>query len=149
VSTDLSIPVSYLTSDRSTSTSATAQALGASEDNTQLSNEGFLKLLIAQLANQDPSSPTDSSTILTQTTQLAQMQSLEEQITTAREAFALQMRETAATFVGRNVTWEDADGNTQSGVVASVDYSSAVPLLRVGDTDVSLDAVQTLAPAAD
>lgn len=143
----MSIPISYLTSDRSAATSGTAQAPGASEDKTQIDNDGFLELLIAQLANQDPSSPTDSSTILTQTTQLAQMQSLEEQITTARESFALQMRETAAAFVGRKVTWEDADGNTQSGVVASVDYSSAVPLLRVGDTDVSLDAVQTLAPA--
>ena len=147
MSTDMSIPISYLTSDRSAATSGTAQALGAAEDKTQLDNDGFLKLLIAQMANQDPSSPMDSSTILTQTTQLAQMQSREEQITTAREAFALQMRETAATFVGRKVTWEDADGAVQSGVVASVDYSSAVPLLRVGDTDVSLDAIATLAPA--
>ena len=143
----MSIPVSYLSSDRTAATSSAAQALGAPEDKTQMSTEGFLTLLIAQLANQDPSSPTDSSTILTQTTQLAQMQSLEEQITTAREAFALQLRQTAATFVGRAVTWQDADGATQSGVVASVDYRSAVPLLRVGDTDVALDAVQTLAPA--
>jgi flagellar hook assembly protein FlgD len=147
MSTDMSIPVSYLTSDRTTSTSATANALGTATDKTQLDNEGFLKLLIAQLDNQDPSSPTDSTTILTQTTQLAQMQTLEEQITTARESFALQMRETAATFVGRQITWTDADGNGQSGLVASVDYSGSVPLLKVGDTDVALDAVQTLAPA--
>jgi flagellar hook assembly protein FlgD len=147
MSTDMSIPVSYLTSDRTAATSGTAAALGAPTDKTQLDNQGFLKLLIAQLDNQDPSSPTDSTTILTQTTQLAQMQSLEEQITTARESFALQMRETAATFVGRRVTWADADGKAQSGVVASVDYSGSVPLLKVGATDVALDAVQTLAPA--
>lgn len=146
MSTDMSIPVSYLTSDRSTS-SGTADALGTNTDKSQIDNQGFLKLLIAQLANQDPSSPTDSSTILTQTTQLAQMQSLEEQISTARESFALQMREAAATFVGRQVTWTDADGKGQSGVVASVDYSGSVPLLRVGDTNVSLDAISTLAPA--
>ena len=148
MSTDMSIPVSYLTSDRTASASATADALGASTGKTQLDNEGFLKLLIAQLANQDPSSPTDSATILTQTTQLAQMQSIEEQITTARESFALQMREAAAAFVGRQVTWTDADGNGLSGVVASVDYGDAIPLLTVGDTTVPLDAVQTLAPAS-
>jgi flagellar hook assembly protein FlgD len=136
----MSIPVSYLTSDRTASSSGPA-------DKTQLDNQGFLKLLIAQLDNQDPSSPTDSTTILTQTTQLAQMQSLEEQITTARESFALQMRETAATFVGRKITWTDADSKAQSGVVASVDYTGSVPMLKVGDTDVALDAVQTLAPA--
>ena len=146
MSTDMSIPVSYLTSDRTAATSSASTTTPT--DKSQLDNAGFLKLLIAQLDNQDPSSPTDSTTILTQTTQLAQMQSLEEQITTARESFALQMRETAATFVGRKVTWADADGKAQSGVVASVDYSGSVPLLKVGATDVALDAVQTLAPAS-
>ncbi|HEY0118544.1 MAG TPA: flagellar hook capping FlgD N-terminal domain-containing protein [Cellulomonas sp.] len=140
MSTDMSIPISYLTADR-TSSSTTPT------DKTQIDNQGFLQLLIAQLANQDPSSPTDSSTILTQTTQLAQMQTLEEQISTARESFALQMRETAATFVGREVTWQDSDGAAHSGVVASVDYTGSVPQLRVGDADVALDAIQTLAPA--
>ena len=146
MSTDMSIPVSYLTSDR-TSSSATAEALGTATDKTQLDNEGFLKLLIAQLDNQDPSSPTDSTTILTQTTQLAQMQTLQEQITTARESFALQLREAAAAFVGRQASWTDADGATRSGVVASVDFSGSVPMLRIGTSDVALDAVQTLAPA--
>ena len=141
--TDMSIPISYLTSDHSPATSST------DTNNGQLDDQGFLQLLIAQLDNQDPSSPTDSTTILTQTTQLAQMQTLEEQITTARESFALQMREAAAAFVGRQASWTDADGNTQSGVVSSVDFSGSVPLLHVGDTDVALDAVQTLAPAAD
>jgi len=145
MSTDMSIPVSYLTSDRTASTSSTSGSTPT--DKTQLDNAGFLKLLIAQLDNQDPSSPTDSTTILTQTTQLAQMQTLQEQITTAQESFALQMREAAASFVGRQVTWTDADGKGQTGVVASVDYTGSVPMLKVGGTDVALDAVQTLAPA--
>ncbi len=145
MSTDMSIPVSYLTSDRTAATSSASTTTPT--DKSQLDNAGFLKLLIAQLDNQDPSSPTDSTTILTQTTQLAQMQTLEEQISTARESFALQMRETAASFVGRQVTWTDANGKGQSGVVASVDYTGSVPMLKVGDTDVALDAVQTLAPA--
>lgn len=145
MSTDMSIPVSYLTSDRTASTSSTSGSTPT--DKTQLDNAGFLKLLIAQLDNQDPSSPTDSTTILTQTTQLAQMQTLQEQISTAQESFALQMREAAASFVGRQVTWTDADGKGQTGVVASVDYTGSVPMLKVGGTDVALDAVQTLAPA--
>lgn len=145
MSTDMSIPVSYLTSDRTASTSSTSGS--TPQDKTQLDNAGFLKLLIAQLDNQDPSSPTDSTTILTQTTQLAQMQTLQEQITTAQESFALQMREAAASFVGRQVTWTDANGKGQTGVVASVDYTGSVPMLKVGGTDVALDAVQTLAPA--
>lgn len=145
MSTGMSIPVSYLTSDRTASTSSTSGS--TPQDKTQLDNAGFLKLLIAQLDNQDPSSPTDSTTILTQTTQLAQMQTLQQQITTAQQSFALQMREAAASFVGRQVTWTDANGKGQTGVVASVDYTGAAPMLKVGGTDVALDAVQTLAPA--
>ena len=144
MSTDIS--VASLTAPRTSS--ATDNALGISKDKTQLDNEGFLKLLLEQMRNQDPSSPMDSATILTQTTQLAQIQTAQEQIATARESFALQMRETAAGFVGRQASWTDATGTVRSGVVTSVDYSNVVPMLRVGDTDVALDAIQTLAVAS-
>ncbi len=137
-STDMSIPISYLTSERTPA---------AEEPHDRLSNQGFLQLLIAQLANQDPSSPTDSTTILTQTTQLAQMQSLEEQITTARESFALQMRASAASLVGQSVGWQDAEGEDRSGVVTAVSYAGIVPTLTVGDDEVTLDAVLTLSQA--
>jgi len=145
-STDMSIPVAYLTSDRTSGASPTSGAAGAPARD-RLDNQGFLKLLIAQLANQDPSSPTDSTTILTQTTQLAQMESLEEQISTARESFALQMRGTAASLVGRSVGWTDATGADRSGVVTAVSYAGAVPTLTVGDDELSLDAVRTLSQA--
>ena len=141
--TDMSIPISYLTSDHSPATSST------DTNNGQLDDQGFLQLLIAQLDNQDPSSPTDSTTILTQTSALAQMQTMEEEITTTRESFALQMRGVAAQFVGQQITWTDANGDTQSGVVDSADFSGSVPQLHVGDSTVALDAVLTLAPTAD
>ena len=139
MSTDMWVDVSYLTSDRTSTANA--------GPNDRLDNQGFLQLLIAQLKNQDPSSPTDSATILTQTTQLAQMQSLEEQISTARESFALQMRAAAASLVGVSVGWQDADGAEQSGVVSAVSYAGTVPTLTVGDAEVTLDAVRTLSQA--
>lgn len=140
VDTDMSIPVSYLTSDRGGSQTAVA--------NDRLDTQAFLQLLIAQLRNQDPSSPTDSETILTQTTQLATMETLEEQIATARESFALQMRAAAAGLVGQTVSWQDADGVDHSGTVTAVSYTAAVPLLRVGDEDIPLTVVRTVGTPA-
>ncbi len=139
MSTDMSIDVSYLTSDRTASQTNVA--------NDQMDSQAFLQLLIAQLRNQDPSSPTDSETILTQTTQLATMETLSEQIATARESFALQMRAAAAALVGSSVSWQDADGADQSGVVSAVSYADAVPALLVGDVELPLDAVRTISLA--
>ena len=43
------------------------------EDRTTMSNDDFMMLLLAEMQNQDPTDPMDSSTILTQTSQLASM----------------------------------------------------------------------------
>lgn len=143
----MSIDVSYLTSDRTAATS-TGAASSAPKDKTQLDSKAFLQLLIAQLKNQDPSSPMDTSAMMTQTTQMSTMQSLTELTTNAQDQFALQMRVAAATLVGHGVTWNDANGTTQKGVVSGVSYTSTVPTLTVGTTDVSLDAVRTVTPSA-
>lgn len=145
MSTDMSIPVSHLTSNRTSSAASSTSATG-STDATQLDSQAFLQLLIAQLKNQDPSSPTDTATILTQTTQLAQMEAMSEQTAAAQQSFALQQRVAAASLVGREVTWQDADGVDRSGLVAAVAFFTTGPQLRVGDTDIPLDAVRTVEP---
>ena len=43
------------------------------EDRTTLTSDDFMMLLLAELQHQDPTEPTDSATILTQTSQLASM----------------------------------------------------------------------------
>ncbi|MEA2100336.1 MAG: flagellar hook capping FlgD N-terminal domain-containing protein [Campylobacterota bacterium] len=43
------------------------------EDKTVMDNDDFMMLLLAQMQHQDPTDPMDSSTILTQTSQLATM----------------------------------------------------------------------------
>ena len=140
----MNIDVSYLTSDRA----AAANGSTAPKDKTQLDSKAFMQLLIAQLKNQDPSSPMDTSAMMTQTTQMSTMQSLTELTTNAQDQFALQMRVAAATLVGRQVTWNDANGAAQQGVVSAVSYTSTVPTLKVGSTDVSLDEVRTVTPSS-
>jgi len=136
----VSIDVSYITNQSAAATEST------STPSKKLDKDTFLKLLVAQLSNQDPSSPMDTSDMMAQTTQLSMMESLSEIQASAREQFALQMRMASADLVGKQVTWTDADGATQTGVVDSVDYSATVPVLRVGETKLPLDSVAGISP---
>ncbi len=45
------------------------------KDKSSLKNEDFMTLLLVQLQNQDPTNPTDTESILTQTSQLASLES--------------------------------------------------------------------------
>ncbi|WP_448059125.1 flagellar hook assembly protein FlgD [Cellulomonas hominis] len=137
----MSIDMSYIT-DPTTRTSTTGDSKAASNE---LDKQAFLELLVAQLRNQDPSSPMDTSQMMAQTTQLATMESLQEVATTSREAFALQMRMSAADLVGKQITYADAEGVTQTGVVTSVSYAKSVPVVKIGATEVALDAVASVA----
>jgi len=138
----VSIDVSYITNSRTDAAAGTTPA-----PTKELDKNTFLKLLVAQLSNQDPSSPMDTSDMMAQTTQLGMMESLSEIQASAREQFALQMRMASSDLVGRQVTWTGADGKTATGVVSSVDYAKSVPVLKVGTADVPLDAVASVSPA--
>ena len=107
----------------------------------------FLKLLVAQLKYQDPSNPADSTQFLAQTAQFTQVEKLGE----IAEMLSAQRMIGASALVGRTVTFQDADGNSISGVVTKTKLNGdSDPILVVGNTDVELSKVtevqQTSAP---
>jgi len=116
----------------------------ASTDNATLDKQAFLELLIAQLSNQDPSSPMDTDSLMTQTTQMASMEALTELSTTQRESFALQMRANAVGLVGQQVSYTGAAGTPVVGTATGVSFAAGVPTLTVDGTEVSLDAVSSV-----
>ncbi len=133
------------------SLTAASRAAVAADDSTKPSRkqtmdaEVFLQLLVAQLKNQDPSSPMDTNAMMAQTTQLAMMEQLTALTTTTTESFALSMRQTAAALIGRQASYVDADGATQTGLVTKVSFADGVPLVTIGTASVPLDAVSGLA----
>lgn len=106
-----------------------------------LDSEVFLQLLVTQMRNQDPSSPMDTTQMISQTTQLATMEQLTTLSSLTEESFSLQMRQAAAELLGRQVTYTDADGQEQSGLAERVSYATAVPTVTVGAATIALDAV--------
>jgi flagellar basal-body rod modification protein FlgD len=98
----------------------------------------FLKLLVAQLKYQDPGHPADSTQFLAQTAQFTQVEKL-GQIATMMQA---QQLIGASGLVGRTVTYQDANGAAQTGVVTSAKLNGdSEPTLLVGNTDVQLSKV--------
>jgi len=106
-----------------------------------LDSEVFMQLLVAQMKNQDPSSPLNTNEMMAQTTQLAMMEQLVSLADTVTEAFALTMRQTAASLIGQDASYVDADGVTHTGRVTQVSFQDSVPLVTIGGTAVPLDAV--------
>ena len=98
-------------------TAATTPAVAAPAPKKSLDAEVFLQLLVAQMKNQDPSSPLDTNEMMAQTTQLAMMEQLTMLTDTVTESFALSMRQTAAALVGHEASYLDADGTTRTGTV--------------------------------
>lgn len=115
-----------------TGTSASTATSGASAAGN-LDYNAFLQLLIAQLKNQDPTKPMDSTQFVAQ---LATFSQVKESVTTNTKLDSLltaQSLTIADAFIGHTVT--SGDGTT-SGVVTSVKITSDGPVatLNTGDT---------------
>ncbi|MCZ2403313.1 flagellar hook capping protein [Paenarthrobacter sp. Z7-10] len=109
----------------------------------------FMSLLVTQLQNQDPSSPMDTNAMIGQTTQLAMMEKLTTLASTNQENFSLQMRIAAAALVGKQVTYDDKDGVSVTGVAGSVSYAGSVPQITIDGKTVALDAVSGVTTGPD
>lgn len=126
-----------------------AQITGPSTTSTESTNgmdkDTFLQLLVAQLRYQDPMNPTDSTQFLAQSAQFTALEKMEAVAEQTKQAVAAQMAFGASSLVGRAVTYVDANGKTVTGAVDAVQFKTDGPVLTVGDDEVALGAVQTVA----
>jgi len=117
--------------------------------NQEYNSQLFLKLLVTQLANQDPSSPMDSAQMVSQTAQLASMEQMTALNATSTSTNTTQMQSTATSMLGRTVSWSDSSGVAMSGTVTAVAFSGTdSPKLTVGSSTVALSAVTGVSTSA-
>jgi len=112
------------------------QSAGSSE----LGQDAFLQLLMAQLKNQDPLNPTDSSQFMSQQaqfTQISELQKLNKSVTNGNQMMQ------ASSLIGKNVTVTDPDHSdkTISGVVNEAKMNSTGATLMIGTKEIPLDNV--------
>ncbi len=118
-----------------------------STDNAKLSSKAFLQLLVAQLRYQDPSKPVDTSSLMSQTATLTQVQSSEQTAQVSLDMLSAQRAQTASSLVGHTVSYTGADGSLLTGYVTAATISTAKPTLRIGTADVDLSQVQQVLAA--
>ncbi|WJX99477.1 flagellar hook assembly protein FlgD [Curtobacterium sp. SP.BCp] len=137
------MPLDGITGSVDQATQAAALAANQSSSRSQtMDSEVFMKLLVTQLRNQDPSSPMDTNQMISQQTQLAMMEQITNQTTTANENFSLQMRIAAANLVGKQVSYTDAtSGKSITGTATAVSYAESVPTVTVDGKEVDLDVI--------
>ncbi|MBL8853359.1 MAG: hypothetical protein JNK57_05230 [Planctomycetaceae bacterium] len=144
--------VNLPTSNLSTNTSQ--QPKKATSVNELTSND-FLKLLIAELQNQDPLAPTDSVQMLQQVSQIRQITSNDSMTATMNSVQMGQDVATASQMVGKRITALDSKDKEVEGVVSRVTITASSGQtggreirLHVGDSQVELSKIRSILPSA-
>jgi flagellar basal-body rod modification protein FlgD len=113
---------------------------------TAVDYQSFLKLLIAEMKNQDPTKPMDSTQYVAQLATFSQVEQSVQTNTKLDQIMSSSALSQADAIIGRNIT--SADGKT-SGTVASVTLSSSglIAVLQDG-TQVPVGAGVSIKPAS-
>ena len=106
-----------------------------------LDSNGFLKLLITELQNQDPLSPLESGDMLNQLSMMRNLQASIELSDSIKAITSNQQLSTAAAFIGKEITGADAAGNEVIGMVDRAFLRDSKAFVGVGEVEVSLSQV--------
>jgi flagellar basal-body rod modification protein FlgD len=123
-------------------TAPTTGATSQIDAQTSLGKDAFLKLLVAQLKYQNPMEPVDSSQFMAQTAQFTMVEKLEAMAAQTDALVAGEQAQRAAGLLGRQVTYADSQGATQTGVVTGTRLGSDGPVLLLGTTELPLSNVR-------
>ena len=120
--------------------------------NAAVDKDAFMKMLVAQLQNQDPMSPQDNQAMVAQLAQfssLEQMQQLNQNILglavlQQTNAVMSQLTQSSA-LIGQRVTYIDPETNDElTGEVGKVKLLDGVATLEIGGKDVPLGNVTSI-----
>lgn len=147
---DVSSSSSFLNSVQVPSSGAASSNTSAAptDKSKQLGKQDFLKLLMAQLQNQDPMKPMDDSQMIAQMAQFSALeatQSLQQTIQTSSNNTTIAQ---ASALIGKYIQADQADGTSTVGLVSSVDFTSTdgvvSPTVAIGDKSVDYSTIRTI-----
>lgn len=110
--------------------------------NHELGKDDFLKILITQMSNQDPTSPLENTEFIAQ---MAQFSSLEQMTNMSQnfEKLSVMMHSSeAASMLGKNVELDLGD-TTTSGLVEAVSRGAS-PQVKVGGMYYDMNKIKTV-----
>lgn len=135
-----------MTVDMTTTIPVGANSTTTSTSKTAVDYQSFLKLLIAEMKNQDPTKPMDSTAYVAQLATFSQVEQSVQTNTKLDQIMSSSALSQADAIIGRSIT--SADGKT-TGIVASVTLASSglIAVLQDG-TQVPVGAGVSIKPAS-
>jgi flagellar basal-body rod modification protein FlgD len=103
-----------------------------------LTADDFMKLLIAQLQNQDPTNPLDNDALLSQISTMRNLQSNIELSQTLKSITGNQQLATASNFIGKYVAGRSTTQQDVAGVVYGAFVRDGQTYLGVDDYEIPL-----------
>jgi flagellar basal-body rod modification protein FlgD len=103
----------------------------ANTPQSTLTQNDFLKLLVAQMSAQDPLNPVSNTDFAAQMAQFSALQTSQATQSDISSLQGIQMVQQANGLIGRTVTLQAQDGTTPSGQVTGVQMVSGVPKILV------------------
>jgi flagellar basal-body rod modification protein FlgD len=97
---------------------------------SQIGIQDFLKILVAQLGNQDPLKPMDNQEFVTQLAQFTSLQQTQEMNDKLGALLTAQASQQSIGLLGRTVDVDTPAGGS-SGVVTALSFTSGEPRLTV------------------
>jgi flagellar basal-body rod modification protein FlgD len=118
-----------------TTAGAQSGSTAVTNPKASLDKDGFLKLFIAQLQHQDPSSPMSTNDSMQQMTSFSMVEQITNMATSNTKIAASLNSSSAVGLIGRTVTYMDANKAFQTGKVERVATTKdGVATITVGGT---------------
>lgn len=137
----------------SSMTASNGTQLASASDRATITRGEFLKLLVAELSNQDPFKPMDNADFAGQMAQIQSLQTSSElstgfkSMSSSFESLALRQDMAAAgAMIGRMVSGTTADGTPVEGLVSSVKLDNGAVCLMVNGSAVPIWSVSEIKP---
>ncbi len=130
--------ISTSTTTAATSTSSTNAVTTATND---LGKDAFLKLLIAELSNQDPLNPMEDREFISQMatfSSLEQMQNMNSTLNSIAEVNKF----SAANYVGKAVAFTNDEGKQVAALVNAVWFDNGKTILDTTEGEIALEKVE-------
>jgi flagellar basal-body rod modification protein FlgD len=125
-----------------TTGSSSTSAAGSSK---QLGKQDFLKLLMAQLQNQDPMKPMDDTQMIAQMAQFSALEATQGLNATIQQNNNVQTIAQAGGLIGKYIEAGQSDGTTSSGAVTGVNFTTTngvvSPTVLVNGKDVDYSTI--------
>jgi flagellar basal-body rod modification protein FlgD len=140
--------INSLASALGTTSSNSSSGTNSASAATQLTANDFIQFMVTQLQNQDPLDPTDSNQMLTQMSQIGQLESSTSLQTSLTGMVQQNQVAAASAMIGKEVNGTDQFSNAVSGVVSAVQVTSnGVQLSLDSGSTVSMNNVTSITDA--